>query len=78
MNMKDVFDYVDHVSGTVEPMLGRLRIARKQIMLATSNGYDFLSEGKYRNLKDILTSLSEVAHLNDDEVWEEDPSEGGL
>lgn len=51
----DLFDFVNHSSLIVQPMLLRLEKCRRQILLATKNGLDILDRPEYERLRRFFT-----------------------
>lgn len=60
--VKDLYDFVNHGSGMIRPMLNRIESCRRQIRLATKNKIDILNQPAYsylRNFFDVSTTNTE-------------------
>jgi len=53
---KEIYDFVNHSSTIINPMLHRLKKCREQIKIATQNNLDILDKKEYINLKRLLDS----------------------
>lgn len=59
LNFSDIRDYLNHDKSIIEPMLARLREARKAVKLDTANTIDIVGDGPYRLLGHLVDCLGE-------------------
>ena len=58
MNLADIYDFVNHSSSIIHPMIGRLQKARNTILQASRNEVDILNEKEFEVLKQMVELLN--------------------
>jgi biotin operon repressor len=53
-SLRDLLDFVEHGRSMIEPMLGRLHLARSKLMLASKGEMDVLADPRYLTLRKLL------------------------
>ena len=56
-SVADVASFVDHDQSIVEPLLGRLKAARDQLLLASKGDLDIVGDDRYLRLRRMLQTL---------------------
>ncbi|WP_288707609.1 DUF3800 domain-containing protein [uncultured Alistipes sp.] len=62
MNKKDIYDFVNHSSSIINPMIERLRKARNTILQVSRNKIDILAEDEYKGLRKMVQLFDENIH----------------
>lgn len=62
----DISDYLDHNKSIIEPMLARLREARKAVKLDTVNRIDIVADGPYQTLSRLLDCTEGICLVLDE------------
>jgi len=59
---KEIFDYYQHVSGVVLPMIHRLNLCNESLRLGSNNALNYLSNNEFKGLQIIVDAMKQNDH----------------
>ena len=61
---KEIFDYYQHVSGVVLPMLHRLNLCNETLRLGTDGSFNILCNENFKGLNTIIEAMRKETHTS--------------
>ena len=59
---KEIYDYYQHVSGVVMPMVHRLNLCNESLKMGSTNDINILSTDEFKGLRIIVDAINKERH----------------